>query len=185
MAVSMQPNSVTVDVFSGKAVIGLAPYDSDEQRFISMIGAVKKVSVPLSELDQSIVDALMVFAVAKQNYTEENPDAQPTQAQLIEAALIKAKATGLKLIKEFSEENIALGITQLGLTKSVLEATLMVLLAMQSGSLYAAIEYIAAIDPAKLDANILTPARALAFRNKIEAAVGVPLATAWDQAKTW
>lgn len=88
---------------------------------------------------------------------------------------------GVNLIIEFATENVLLGITQLGLTNHVRTTCFEVTNALSTGSLYDAITEIKAIDPSAFDSVILTPARVLAFRNKIETYLGVPLATEWNQ----
>jgi hypothetical protein len=101
-------------------------------------------------------------------------------------AVVEAAMTfGSRLTAEFTAENVALGITQLGLTNHVRKTLREVKDAVETGSLYDAITEIKNIDPLSLDANILSASRLLAFRNKIETYLHVPLATAWDDPETW
>ena len=86
------------------------------------------------------------------------------------------------LIQDFASENVALGITQLGLTSHVRKTLAEVTNCLFTASLYDSIEELRIIDPAALDSTIMSAARLLVFRNKIETFLGItPLATTWNQ----
>jgi hypothetical protein len=108
-----------------------------------------------------------------------------TTRDTINALIDSAYAFSAKLMKDFVVENVMLGITQRGLTKHVRLTTREIKDALESGSLRDAIMEIRALDPADFDPVILTPARLLLFRNKIETWLGVPLADSWDAPETW
>lgn len=100
-------------------------------------------------------------------------------------SVTEAKRFGLELENGFIIENVKLGITQLNLTNHVRKTLREVRDAISTGSLKDAITELRAINPAALDSTILTSARLLAFRNKIEAWLEVPLAQAWNDEETW
>jgi hypothetical protein len=109
----------------------------------------------------------------------------PSVAQIVRAKREESQAFGKAIFDQFIEENIALGITQLGLTSHVRKVCREVSDAVLSGSLYDAIEEISKLDPTVLDPIILSAPRLLYFRNKIENYLQVPNATTWNQSKTW
>ena len=82
---------------------------------------------------------------------------------------------GQTLLREFTLENIKLGITQDGMTGVVLDRMQPALIAAQTGSLYELIARLRAIPDKDKDAKYITDARILAYINKIEAYLGLPL----------
>jgi hypothetical protein len=92
-----------------------------------------------------------------------------------EKAVADAIIFGQKIITEFAAENVRLGITQDGQTGVVLDKMASVLTALQTGSLYEAIDRAQAIDPGQYDPKYVTAARLLTFINKIEAYLGLQL----------
>jgi hypothetical protein len=95
---------------------------------------------------------------------------------------IAAQEFGEKIYNDFIDENITLGITQLGLTSHIRKALFQVSDAVKSGSLYDAIIEIKSLDPVVFDSAILTSARLLIFRNKIEEFLNIsPRSTFWNQ----
>lgn len=105
--------------------------------------------------------------------------------QIVKQKRAEAQDFGRLIYDQFIEENIALGITHLGLTSHIRKSCREISDAILSGSLYDAILEISLLDPQTLDEQIMTAARLLSFRNKIETFLQVPLATTWNQAKTW
>jgi len=93
--------------------------------------------------------------------------------QAIEAAML----FGVTLVKEYSAENVLLGITQEGKTGEVLTKLAGVQLAIQAGSLYEVIVRIRAIPTDQYDTKYITAPRLLVFINKIEQYLGLPLST--------
>jgi len=82
---------------------------------------------------------------------------------------------------EFMNENIRLGITQLGLTNHVRKTLEQVIGALGTASLYDARFEIAQVVSTDLDAQVLTAARLLTFRQQIEEYLGItPLAAVYD-----
>lgn len=95
----------------------------------------------------------------------------------VEASIASAMAFGSQLLREFSAQNVLLGITQAGMTGSVLSILTGVMQALLAGSLYEAIERVKAVDPADYDGTYLSAVRCLTFVNKIEGYLGLPLST--------
>lgn len=88
-----------------------------------------------------------------------------------------AMAFGAKLTQEFAAENVLLGITQLGMTGTVLAHLQGVMEAVAAGSLYEAITRIRDVPPENYDSTFITAPRLLSFVNRIEAYLGAPLST--------
>lgn len=92
---------------------------------------------------------------------------------------------GEALVRRFARENVKAGITQRGLTRTVLDATEKIERYLKNGSLKEAIKEVRLIPSQYIDQHILTPERILQFRNEIETKEGVPLSTSWDGPLTW
>ena len=120
----------------------------------------------------------MIFP-AIEDFNETNKRCQTARS------INDALAFGNTIKKDFVAENVMLGITQRGLTGHVRKMMREVKDAIDSGSLYDAITEIKLLNPADFDSVIITPARILVFRNKIETYLQVPLATSWDDDETW
>lgn len=90
-----------------------------------------------------------------------------------------AKVFANELIDRFAAENVLLGVTQAGMTGTVLTKMSAVLTAMQTGSLYEAITRAKAIPSSDFDATFITGARLLLFVNKMEKYLGATLSTQW------
>lgn len=85
-----------------------------------------------------------------------------------------ARELGSAIISEFATENIMLGITQAGKTTEVRRATADIMSALQTGSLYDAMEEIKRVSELDKDPTFLTDARLLTFLNKIEDYLELP-----------
>lgn len=96
-----------------------------------------------------------------------------------ERLISEAKAFADKVLVEFAAENVRLGITQAGMTGTVLTKMDPVLKAMLTGSLYEGIARVKAIPSSDFDATFITGARLRTFVNKIEAYLGITLSTQW------
>lgn len=94
---------------------------------------------------------------------------------MISKKLEDAMAFGTELMKEFTRENIKMGITQDNMTGTVRKNMAEVIMALQTGSLYDAITEAKAITNDKKDSKYITDARLLSFINKIETQLGVAL----------
>lgn len=105
---------------------------------------------------------------------------QLTPLKQVQQIVQNAINFGNQIIFDFTVENVLLGITQLGLTTHVRKVTTEIITALTTGSLYDAIVEVKALHPDDLDSDILTPARLLKFRNKLEAYLGLPLSENWD-----
>lgn len=93
----------------------------------------------------------------------------------IARALDNAIAFGNEIMKEFTRENIKMGITADGMTGTVRKNMSEVILALTTGSLYDAITEAKAIPAEDKDVKYITDVRLLSFVNKIEAYLGAPL----------
>lgn len=100
---------------------------------------------------------------------------QESEQSAIESVVRSAMSFGQNLMVEFAAENIKMGITQDGMTKTVRTAMADVMLAIQTGSLYDAIDEIKAIPGESKDAKYITDARLLKYLNKVEEYLGVSL----------
>jgi hypothetical protein len=97
--------------------------------------------------------------------------------QQVETAIQSAIDFGQKLIREFAAENVLLGVTQDNKTGDILDKTSRIMSAISSGSLYEAINRIREITPEEYDSKYITNSRMLAFINKIESYLNLPLST--------
>lgn len=103
------------------------------------------------------------------------------ERELLQRKVADAIAFGQKLLTEFAAENIALGITQAGKTKSVRMALADAQAALSTGSLYDAIAELKSIPEEVKDNTFLTDARLLSAINKIETYLGLaPLSTSLE-----
>lgn len=101
-----------------------------------------------------------------------------TQSGSIKNIISSAVAFGMDLMIEFASENVMLGITQAGMTNAVRQRTAQIVNCLMTGSLYDAIVQARAIPAEDKDPTFLTDARLLAFVNKIETYLGIPLSVA-------
>lgn len=97
------------------------------------------------------------------------------QAAYLDRALSNAIAFGAQLMKDFTKENMAMGITQDNMTGTVRKNMIEVISALQTGSLYDAITEVKAIPAEAKDPKYITNARLLTFVNRIEEYLGIPL----------
>lgn len=100
----------------------------------------------------------------------------PAQKQ-VEALISQAIYFGNQLVIEFAAQNVLMGITQAGMTATVRAVTGSVMLALQTGSLYDAIQECRDIAPSDMDGVFITEARLLTFVHKIETYLGIPLSS--------
>jgi hypothetical protein len=96
-------------------------------------------------------------------------------ASIKSGVLAPAVAFGETLMNDFTAENILLGITQSGMTAIVLERMSAVITALQTGSLYDAILKVRQIPQSDYDSIFITAPRLLAFINKVEGYLGLPI----------
>lgn len=109
------------------------------------------------------------YVVSYEDITEE------AQVQSIANVVRKAMSFGNDLMVEFSTENVMMGITQDGMTKTVRKNMSQVMSALMSGSLYDAIDEAKSIPEQSKDPKYLTDARLLQYVNKIEEYLGIEL----------
>lgn len=88
-----------------------------------------------------------------------------------------AMVFGQALVVQFAAENVSMGITQDNMTTIVRNNLSGVTGALSTGSLYDAIAEIKAIPDTSKDAKYITNDRLLAFCNKIETYLQIPLST--------
>jgi hypothetical protein len=98
----------------------------------------------------------------------------------VEKAITDAMSFGTQCLREFSAENVLLGITAAGMTGTVLTVLQGVMQALLAGSLYEALSRIKSISSADYDGTFLNATRVLKFINKIEAYLGIPLTETWN-----
>ena len=103
--------------------------------------------------------------------------AQVSAQKNIEIIIENAIQFGHKLVVKFAAENVLLGITQAGKTKEVRESTATIVSALQTGSLYDAIDECRNVPAEDKDTTFVTDARLLGFVNEIEAYLGATLST--------
>jgi surface antigen len=115
-----------------------------------------------------------VLAVPAYWTVQKRADADDTKAQeATRAALVAARSFGDELITEFGAENIALGITADGMTKTVRQNMREITDALITGSLYDAIDEIDNFPEEDKDAKYITDARLQAYRDKITNFLGI------------
>lgn len=100
-----------------------------------------------------------------------------TNMSMIQKIVSEAILEGQRLIMEFAAENVAMGITQDGMTSVVRKNLEQVTLALMTGSLYDAITEIRLIPNDQKDLKYITDARLLQFINKIETYLKIPLSS--------
>ena len=96
------------------------------------------------------------------------------QKKYIENIILKSINFGNQLISEFAAENVIMGITQDGMTGTVRKRMSEIVNALNTGSLYDAINEARAVPPEHKDSKYITDVRLLQFINKIEAYLGLP-----------
>ncbi len=92
----------------------------------------------------------------------------------VTAAVEESIDFGWYVIREFSKENVLLGITELGMTGQVRENTKEIIEALSVGSLYEAISKSKTITDDKKDAIFITDARLLKYVNMVEDFLEIP-----------
>lgn len=100
------------------------------------------------------------------NSAKKTAKTQAASIAYVDNIIEKAMMEGAKLVKEFTRENIMMGITADNMTGTVLDVTKDVILAAQTGSLKDAVKRIKAIPQSSYDAKYITEVRLLAFANK-------------------
>jgi len=108
-----------------------------------------------------------------------------TLARAKQELIVKIKASrsfGQELIDDFTAENTLLGIAKAkpATAAALITATDPVMKALSSGSLHIAISAIKALPQNAFDGLYLTAERALIFRRKIEAYLGLPLSNNYN-----
>lgn len=129
------------------------------------------------DFDEGAHKAKIDAAMSAHDYANYNAHLQ------VEAILHDARRFAQIMEDDFLNENIRLGITQLGLTNHVRKSLTEVSAALHSASLYDVVLEISRVPSEDLDAQIMTAARLLKFRNEVEEYLGItPLAATYDQA---
>lgn len=91
----------------------------------------------------------------------------------VQKTIRAARTFGNQMVEDFSVDNVLLGITQDGMTGEVLNKMSQVIVALQSGSLYEAMDRIKAIPEEDKDVKYITDDRLLDALNKIEMYLGL------------
>jgi len=91
-----------------------------------------------------------------------------------------AREFGTRVINDFINESVSLGITQLGLSNHVRKSTKEATDALMKGALYDAIDEIKLIPATDFDLTILTAGRLLYVKNLLEKYLNLPVTASWD-----
>jgi len=129
-------------------------------------------------LDKDCLDIIMVDGGELEitaNAAKVAAKLAATQAAIASAQLDAAIALGAGMIRKFTLENMALGITQAGKTGEVRKAMAEVISALSTGSLYDAMDEMRAVPAEAKDATFITDARLLAAIHQIETFLSLPL----------
>jgi hypothetical protein len=95
----------------------------------------------------------------------------------VSAAIEASIDFGWLILREFSKDNVMLGITQAGMTARVRSVTADVINALSTGSLYDAIAQAKAIPAENKDPVFITDARLLKYVNMVEEYLGLTPST--------
>lgn len=114
-----------------------------------------------SATDESALSAVVTAHVAA------------TTSDFVSAAILRAADFGNSLIVEYAVSNVLSGYT-LEQVKDIIAKTSKVQVALKSGSLYVALDELSNIET---DETVITAAKILLFKNKIESYLGLPLST--------
>lgn len=96
-------------------------------------------------------------------------------AAATEAAIEAATTFAYRLIRQFAAQNVLLGVTQAGMTGTIITILAPTLTALQGGSLYEAITRLRAVPVESYDATFITAPRILQTINAIETYLGITL----------
>lgn len=97
------------------------------------------------------------------------------QAAQLRSAVTNAMAFGSKLMEDFIVENAKMGITQDNMSEAVLDALAPVEAALRTGTLHVALKRLKTIPVELKDPKYITNERLLAFINRLEEYLGLPL----------
>jgi hypothetical protein len=110
-------------------------------------------------------------------YEEDIVQKQENDFEIIKNIVRSEIEFGKELILEFTAENVALGITQAGMTSTIIERTKDVFISLERGSLYDAIIKMKSFPDDLKDTLYITNDRILKFINKIEKHLNIALTT--------
>lgn len=105
----------------------------------------------------------------------EAEEAAMAAQRYVESVYDNAVNFGKGLLKEFTVQNIMMGITADNMTGTVLDSMTSVIVAINNASLKDAIVKAKSIPEEAKDGKYITDARLLSFINKIETYLGIPL----------
>ena len=138
-----------------------------EPSVIAFVDTGENIKVQTEQtLLQSVLDGLSAVV----------PADVPINLQ-VKRSIRSAMAFGLEVIENAATENVLLGITEYGMTATVIRVLGPTNAALTTGSLYHAIDEIRAILPEDKDDRFITDARLLATINEIETYLGLELST--------
>ena len=146
------------------------------QEYVGYISSETNLKVHLSYNYQADIILISNYWSAMTETGEATPTSEE-QLLFIRTKIDSAMDFGRDCIAEFAAENVALGITQAGMTGTVSDIFEKIVQALQTGSLYYAIDLAKAIPTEDKDATFVTDIRLLAFVNKLETYLGIPLST--------
>jgi hypothetical protein len=139
------------------------------------------ISIPEELLSEEPRFLEEVDGVVQKKATADADKAKEATQIAVKAAIdlatqIAVKAAidfGSQLLVDFASENIILGITADNMTKTVRQNMSEIILALQTGSLYDAIDEIDAIPAESKDGKYITDARLQEYRDKITNFLGI------------
>lgn len=108
----------------------------------------------------------------KYRLVKKNGTDQAIAQKQVEVIIRSAIAFGAELLVQFSTENVLLGITQAGKTKEVRQAMSEIITALQTGSLYDAMDEIDQIPESAKDGIFITDERLQEYKTKIQEYLG-------------
>jgi hypothetical protein len=142
--------------------------------FYAEEATIDAVVLTQEELDQGLSKELKA---ARAIYDAHDPVAHKAALDAItytEQVVGDAMDYGMQLAKEFAAENVRLGISQAGMTRTVRQKLADLFSALQTGSLKDAIDVAKETPALDKDATFITDARLLSLVNKLEEYLGLP-----------
>lgn len=137
--------------------------------YSGMVASEEELIVMLDYQNEADIIRIDDYWESRTEQEESQPTAQEIQEN-IQVVISKAMDFGKQLMVEFSAQNVLMGITQAGKTKEVLTFLADIKNAMDTGSLYTAIDEIDELISNGLPVELqpfITEQRLLDFKNKI------------------
>lgn len=151
--------------------------ESQLPNFDGMVASVENLQV-MFKTDPSDNDLLVVseYWMSITQQTETTPTLEENK-DFVKTMVKSAINFGSTLVTDFATENVMLGITQAGKTKLIADTCQTAFYYLSTGSLYEARAEMLNLTPTEEMSPFLTHARRIAFVNKIEQYLGLPLSS--------